>query len=748
MSTSPIPLISYFLTASSKRVKIIKIHGSKELKASHLNISLPSIFIHIMVIQTDNVFVCNSSYLFHSKQMIRQATLSKIKWNKCQAYMYFTAILLVVVLLPIIGSTVICIFVIFIGCQIMYNFLFSNNNDTVAINKRCNYGKAKDAIITDKTHHSPELTRLKIALSNYYDNNELINITPVLDDFLHLLSVDNKRNQFDPFPYHYSCSIDKCKIFRRNYRNRTHDRVQQKADVTDIAKLQIMDKIHCYFHHSSDICNTQVIETIVENNHKYDRYMQLTPTKIYSIGYQFEYDMEHNIQSTIPNSYYVRYIEPKYLSLKQELLYNEICAMSVEQFVVEYQKAQIHHISYHKKKHYDEILIQNILAIMIYCNYDVLQRRFSETYRLNDNIKCKNELIECHSTFYHMGKTLKYAVQHFGETTDNSLYHGIGEELIFPMITTQKSSLNVYCPLSTTSSFCVAVGFTQRNCGLILEFQQSADKNMCAKCFQTCWLSDFGNEMEHLFIQNTNGMYVSNIINMKHNIEFKIIIKCLNTLDNVLSEFNFYEDSNMSEAEIKICDMIIQHQLYRNGLPYNAFPCLHLYAETLINQYFINKKHISCDWSLFNSKYRSIAMWLCCSEFQFLNLQILCTLFPNIVSISLKWRINLKSTTLEYVLNYFIVYKKGNLKMISIAVSQNTQIKQLILQYKNKFLQLHYFMYMTNRRELCINKFNWHSTYITQNHIKHCYQLNTYLNCQTLLRKLTIQCHLKILLQH
>eukprot|EP01083_Nonionella_stella_P303934 1053997_1 len=74
-------------------------------------------------------------------------------------------------------------------------------------------------------------------------------------------------------------------------------------------------------------------------------------------------------------------IIPKYKDLKQELTQNTIAPIILFQFEAELEKARVNWNTRYRKKNHAEMPMQNILALMIYCNYDYLQKKLSETYR-------------------------------------------------------------------------------------------------------------------------------------------------------------------------------------------------------------------------------------------------------------------------------------------------------------------------------------------------------------------------------
>eukprot|EP01084_Bolivina_argentea_P307021 530609_1 len=144
--------------------------------------------------------------------------------------------------------------------------------------------------------------------------------------------------------------------------------------------------------------------------------------------------------------------------------------------------------------------IQHVQSLMIYCNFDELQNEFSKTYREFSGMN--------HNNFYYWGKYLKQSIHRYGtkmvDSDIQSVYHGIGETLLFPQITGELGiGMKIYCPLSTSSSLLVATNFTNNNGGLIIEFGHAS---CAAKYFPVSWLSDYGNESELLFIQNEHDM--------------------------------------------------------------------------------------------------------------------------------------------------------------------------------------------------------------------------------------------------
>eukprot|EP01084_Bolivina_argentea_P248811 416280_1 len=310
------------------------------------------------------------------------------------------------------------------------------------------------------------------------DNYETVQI---LDIFLHLVTkhnndqdfkyITNKLNEHD---------TDTCVMLRRNYRNRSrnvdynHTQLYGDYSTNDIAKFQIFDKIHCFYHHPMNQEISHLTEKTAEKYNQFKHCMDVDDKnniKMYSFGSEFVYGYKGEDKGDY-KSY--KPIYQKYESFKFEMTHNCFCKLTLQQFNAEYQKATQHLNSFYCKTNFINITIDHILCLMIYCNYDSLQRDFSTTYRKN---------ISKHNEFFHLAKFLKMAVRKFGiSIMDGNIkcfYHGIGEQLLLPeTIGTDRCGVVIYCPLSTSSSLSVATNFCNQNNGLIVEFggKQSSAK--------------------------------------------------------------------------------------------------------------------------------------------------------------------------------------------------------------------------------------------------------------------------------
>ena len=178
-----------------------------------------------------------------------------------------------------------------------------------------------------------------------------------------------------------------------------------------------------------------------------------------------------------------------------------------------------------------EMKLEHLLVIMIYCNYDKLQYEFKKTYRINDNGKS-------HRNYYHLGKYLSTAVNSFGIDIKvvGTFYHGINRKIYLPHYGSTGLShwIAMYGPLSTTSSFNVALNFATSN-GVILKLSPCKFTYIFQCCYDCAWLSDFPIE-EYLLAQRPAGLTVTNIIESATGIEYVQILKSREILFGLFNE--------------------------------------------------------------------------------------------------------------------------------------------------------------------------------------------------------------------
>eukprot|EP01084_Bolivina_argentea_P304993 526824_1 len=319
---------------------------------------------------------------------------------------------------------------------------------------------------------------------------------------------------------------------------------------------------------------------------------------IFSSGERYvywKYNPQYVHGNLLQKLYKARLIYAKYDSLKKEILAPEK-GIPMAQWDNELKKAQIHKNSHYAKqfkaipdnsmkvyhmlqdgrifgiKKGSEIKINHLVAVMFYCNYNNLPYQFSKTYRreqkddhsdddwkqyvdadeknsfTNPNIlytsaNCKESEASVkgrHCKFYHLAKFLNEVIHVYSpkaiDTNYYKVYHGINKKMKFNSMRNR-----IFCPLSTTKSYEIAINFAGHN-GFVLEL-------LCdrfSKYFDCAWVSDFPNEKEILFINTMPGVFqFINIIDTTEAIQYDKYIKALSIFDAAMHAKPFQPDTEV-----------------------------------------------------------------------------------------------------------------------------------------------------------------------------------------------------------
>eukprot|EP01083_Nonionella_stella_P152503 488960_1 len=507
------------------------------------------------------------------------------------------------------------------------------------------------------------------------------------------------------------CDVSKCDMFERNGRNLSEN------DDHGIASFRIMDKIHCFCHHSYDTGNRLSIEDQNALSQSRNENPKQSPCKTlkdilstkntdnanqmrqrmckkynqihadthaqnqYVFGCEFDYGNDHDEKQT-PNGHQNKiHLSPKYGNLKEELTANHICRITIHQYRNEWNKMQLHYQTKFRKKHYSMISEQHLLSLMIYCNFDSLQFEFSKTYRDHCGVR--------HDSYYHLGLFLKEAVLRFGTSIQDSrlqkksFYHGISQQLVpTEIVGDLGKGVAIYCPLSTSTSFTVAVNtFTNQSQGLVIEF--GGDRSQ-AKYFNVSWLSDHANENECLFLQNKHELRINNITNCQLGHDYKHILDALKTMDCILAD-DYYQDDDVIKTRRE--SMTLLTTMIENQLSSNATHCSE-YEKQLLNVYFTCKRVLRINYEVLKQNYPELFELFI--EEEWINVRQLCNLFPNVVHVRIK-HINLCPKVMDRIFEcYQSNDMRWNLKRMMIKIDENSRlsVNSAISRYYKRFAKL------------------------------------------------------------
>eukprot|EP01084_Bolivina_argentea_P271505 462025_1 len=532
---------------------------------------------------------------------------------------------------------------------------------------------------------------------------ETTSMIKILNNYIYLLHHNSDKRHMEMFTNAFSiCDID-CKIFHRYCTQSVIDTVHNR----DIAYSQILDTIHCYCQHNyiQSLSHKDKMHKLLKddsNNHKNfnnlnfnnlnfrlnTRYNQLglSSANCYCFGCEFSYEGDTGEYQGEEERYDLIFVSPKYLSLKEELLSKkhniQNACLSSSQFDSEYSKTLLFFNCYFKKQYYPTMSRHHVLSLIIYCNYDKLQNELSKTYR----DACGSK----HNNFYHWGKLLKEAVHDFGTRMCDGkmqhLYHGISQKL---QMNIRGTGVQIYCPLSTTSSIVVAYQFATMN-GVTVEFSNSVISK--AKYFEVSWLSNYGNEAEHLFIQSEHKILISNIIEPKENVEYVNIIKALTVIDQIVCEKHSVMTipSFMKEIIIKI----LHHQLVINHNAmdqYKNFHSLTKYGKDMIDVFFKSKTSLNMNCHKIQKQYNFVADLLLNDSCHWVKFNLLHTLFPHVQSIEIEdVNLDLTMSSILQHLQYGLSQLKYKITKITIIANKDSKIKPAVLYYNIHLLKYGY----------------------------------------------------------
>eukprot|EP01084_Bolivina_argentea_P069791 126925_1 len=408
----------------------------------------------------------------------------------------------------------------------------------------------------------------------------LDNIT-IENAFNHLLFDHNNDPDFEyMFASLSDCNVKNCMSIQRNQRRRKQSNQSQKKSLNISLFSDLMDKIHCHFHHSYDfgyrIQNT-IQQKIKQLSHNAKRFYSVVKQKltseekkdegsvIYSYSFRFYYwkyyQNQQRVDSMMDDGIQIKnlYIQPKYGSFKDELINNQIAtiasyswdfemAKAIQKTKLDYCRrlyAKINGQSNYEKKrlqynfvHGTPITAKHLMSIIIYCGYDVLQFKFSGSMRKLNKTETIGDVKKRHGNFYYLARYLRETVEIFGRRRVigcQVFYHGITTQMLF-----NSTFATIKGPFSTTPSLAVACQFSHYK-GLIMEILPAPE----LKYFDCSWLSPYSSELEMLFIGGLHAIKFVNITNAGNGEAYLLYIKALSIIDCMTTGQLFEDDGSI-----------------------------------------------------------------------------------------------------------------------------------------------------------------------------------------------------------
>ena len=253
----------------------------------------------------------------------------------------------------------------------------------------------------------------------------------------------------------------------------------------------------------------------------------------------------------------------------------------------------------HLEKNYHELALKfdNVLALVLYCDYSELCTRFSKSFRKQNVFETLTSVKSRNSKYFWFSKSLRETVELFG---NNGYYKKEKDDILergddacgpFYCGMNQLMVMNSFCirlssPTSTSRQMSVAMKFGGDD-GIIIQFKNDIDFVNEYLCGFRCTLSDYVEESETLFFGGFAPIHIESIRIKRTDENFKIYCAALFYLDSILCGSVVKIKKKSKE---KNYDIILQILFYsRIGQNDISLPSLPEYIKQTINA-FVNSK--------------------------------------------------------------------------------------------------------------------------------------------------------------
>eukprot|EP01084_Bolivina_argentea_P047660 87843_1 len=271
--------------------------------------------------------------------------------------------------------------------------------------------------------------------------------------------------------------------------------------------------------------------------------------------------------------------------------------------------------------------VNNILSILLYCNFSKLQQRLSETYRIIDENDCVEMMMKRHEQFVNWAKLIHETVSLFGYTMQKSdeFYRGVKGNFMI-----SNTNASIFSPTSTSANDLIAHTFAGIR-GYILCFTKDANvySMNTPKCIDCTWISDYGYEDERLFAGKIglncpqligNSITISSIIDCTTGSNKRKEMHSLGIFTQTVT-VQHYDNSPLMRMKKTMKDEYIKNinKVWNKSLPHfigNVYDSFELYflnnicksLKTIrlskqIQEFYPKMfiKHQMIDWSIINS---------------------------------------------------------------------------------------------------------------------------------------------------
>ena len=282
-------------------------------------------------------------------------------------------------------------------------------------------------------------------------------------------------------------------------------------------------------------------------------------------------------------------LKPKYRTLKEEVLKNGILPLNILSFDDAYEKAmnlrqnseRVKSIKYRYEYRFEgyglvngaKLSTNNVLSVILYCDYDELSFKFSQTFRPLNSTETYGAIQKRNLEFGNLTKYLQQTVNAFGTRVFSSkvqiYYHGIS------FLYVNKFIARFNGPTSTTTKLAVAYNFAAAQQGIILELgKYSGD----IRCFNCSYFSKYPNEDERLYFcpplipLTRSSMYlcIMSIHNISSGEIYNKFTKYISILQKIIGDDNNDGDglqAKVSDESVKSINNLLKNIDNENKCP-------------------------------------------------------------------------------------------------------------------------------------------------------------------------------------
>ena len=470
---------------------------------------------------------------------------------------------------------------------------------------------------------SNEEIPMKIDVHSFLDE---LDSTELLNDYNHII-IDHYTadphsilHQITSGHAHFHCDIDGCHSVTRNHRNRETQPVlnvdghrKESLSQSQLVDLDLMDSIHCHLLHSLDIgyqmhsdhhdrkspeypdlkslrkhalnkrkrlLQIRGVDRVRNNKFKVAVPTGSSLTEMESLNISTDEKSESAaiavevVDAATNRDNVYRFgrdtssipMTAKYETLKQEMLNNAVCRMSIAAFTAMILRAQKKlSCSIARSLTSNEcgpMLIENVAVLILYCDHDGLRCRYTEA--LGDCVLSSDRLEEFYNFHFGIESTVRLFGSDFSEKSQQR--HVTSFYLHCP---SQVTLCGIKCRFQSVTSMSahmapVALYNVDRSDteGMMLQFGPSHDRvsRLNVSYFTCSWISSFGAEDERLFIANDGCLELRNAILSTAGgqcKEMRLFMEALSCFDGLFQAQDAWKSTAATNEHFKVIHSVI-----------------------------------------------------------------------------------------------------------------------------------------------------------------------------------------------